>query len=1038
MKKHIYIIVFPIFYLSLFSQNIQPIQNAVQKSQRIILQQEEYIQLSEDLYQKVLSGKLLEKISAKKYQLKKGEITQSESFSKVVIYFEDEPQETQKTVLNNDGVICYWETWTPPMENHPYGFVLAELPVEKFEVTLTKDFVKKMDTAEYEAQPQNNNGNQSIRAPEVWNTGFDGSGVKVGVLDSGLDSYYKGSDLPSSYEAYDYFDYPNIDTDVENLTTGHGTHVTGTVLGRGTLSTGHSHVNNGQGAFAGVAPGADLLFMKIGGDESSNSNDFGTIAAIDAAVDQYNVDVLSMSYGGWDTYHDGSAADEQKVDWAYQQGVPFFISAGNSGSDARHYSGTVAGNSSTGFIEVNVDDPGDEDVTLWFNLIWYDGLGTTNNLSLEYYDESQTKITNIVQGPNPTESPRGTESKYSHYNSYITSPGTYYLKVVNNSSNSQFFHIFDDWGSYVTFANPDENYTISSPASADYAMAVAAYVTRETWTDSNGDDWWYGPSYVLNGIAPFSSRGPRVDGAQKPDIAAPGHVILSLRDTDVYTTPSTSWIDNDGTAGGDANYFAMVGTSMACPHAGGAAALLLQKYPSYSPGQVYNAFKENANTSSLPSTPNQIWGYGKLDIYEAVTSGGAAAAASVDVTYLTIENGPNQIGTASFVLSNLGGAALNYNITVDGNFTLTASSNSDDRFIIKGISEKEFNNSREKQEVSPKTKIGGLKAIPNSNKLISEPKTTGEDFLILDDGGSQPDSFIGWGDGSDFNWMNEFVLNDLDFNLDALNFYMRTETASTNTVYIEVLDEFMNTLASGEIDFPTASQGDWFRATLNQPIDFSQGETFYISVETRGSGIQHPAAADKNGLVIDQSYYFNGVDYTNLNTFGGYENGAWLIRAEGTAGSTFDRVTVTPESGTIQPGGSQTIQITFDATGLSNNTYTGEVNITSNGGSITIPIDFVVGVEDQIEKPVSFELHQNYPNPFNPSTLITYTIPQSGKVKLIVYDLLAREIATLVDDYKSAGSYKVDFNASGLSSGTYFYILESNGSIEVRKMMLIK
>ncbi len=71
-----------------------------------------------------------------------------------------------------------------------------------------------MDTAEYEAQPQNNKGNQSIRAPEVWNTGFDGSGVKVGVLDSGLDSYYKGSDLPSSYEAFDYYDYPNIDTDV--------------------------------------------------------------------------------------------------------------------------------------------------------------------------------------------------------------------------------------------------------------------------------------------------------------------------------------------------------------------------------------------------------------------------------------------------------------------------------------------------------------------------------------------------------------------------------------------------------------------------------------------------------------------------------------------------------------------------------------------------------------------------------------------------------------------------------------------------------
>jgi hypothetical protein len=165
MKKHFYTIVFSILSLSLFSQNIPKNSNSVHTSQRIILQQEEYVQLSDDLFQKVLSGKLLEKISAKKYQLKKGEITQSESLSKVVIYFEDEPQETQKTVLEDDGVICYWETWTPPMKNHPYGFVLAELPVEKFEVTLSKNFVKKMDTAEYEAQEHLKFGTPALTAP---------------------------------------------------------------------------------------------------------------------------------------------------------------------------------------------------------------------------------------------------------------------------------------------------------------------------------------------------------------------------------------------------------------------------------------------------------------------------------------------------------------------------------------------------------------------------------------------------------------------------------------------------------------------------------------------------------------------------------------------------------------------------------------------------------------------------------------------------------------------------------------------------------
>ena len=63
----------------------------------------------------------------------------------------------------------------------------------------------------------------------------------------------------------------------------------------------------------------------------------------------------------------------------------------------------------------------------------------------------------------------------------------------------------------------------------------------------------------------------------------------------------------------------------------------------------------------------------------------------------------------------------------------------------------------------------------------------------------------------------------------------------------------------------------------------------------------------------------------------------------------------------------------------------------------------------------------NYPNPFNPSTIITFQIPEAGLVSLKVYDLLGREVATLVDEHKTAGSYDVEFNASELSSGVYFY-----------------
>lgn len=88
--------------------------------------------------------------------------------------------------------------------------------------------------------------------------------------------------------------------------------------------------------------------------------------------------------------------------------------------------------------------------------------------------------------------------------------------------------------------------------------------------------------------------------------------------------------------------------------------------------------------------------------------------------------------------------------------------------------------------------------------------------------------------------------------------------------------------------------------------------------------------------------------------------------------------------------------------------------------------------------PNEFKLSQNYPNPFNPITKINYDIPKQGFVSLKVYDVLGREIKSLVSEIQPAGYYSVDFNASGFSSGIYFYRLESQGFSNVKKMMIIK
>jgi len=88
--------------------------------------------------------------------------------------------------------------------------------------------------------------------------------------------------------------------------------------------------------------------------------------------------------------------------------------------------------------------------------------------------------------------------------------------------------------------------------------------------------------------------------------------------------------------------------------------------------------------------------------------------------------------------------------------------------------------------------------------------------------------------------------------------------------------------------------------------------------------------------------------------------------------------------------------------------------------------------------PAKFDLEQNYPNPFNPSTTIKYSIIKTGKVKLAVYDILGREVLVLADEVKESGFYEVNFDASYLSSGVYFYRLVTENYVSTKKMLLLK
>ena len=102
------------------------------------------------------------------------------------------------------------------------------------------------------------------------------------------------------------------------------------------------------------------------------------------------------------------------------------------------------------------------------------------------------------------------------------------------------------------------------------------------------------------------------------------------------------------------------------------------------------------------------------------------------------------------------------------------------------------------------------------------------------------------------------------------------------------------------------------------------------------------------------------------------------------------------------------------------------------------PPQVPTSVNNNNGSPSSFSLNQNYPNPFNPSTTISYSIASKGNVTLKVYNVLGKEIAVLVNGEKEAGNYNINFNASALTSGVYFYELSSGGNLLTKKMIIMK
>jgi hypothetical protein len=185
--------------------------------------------------------------------------------------------------------------------------------------------------------------------------------------------------------------------------------------------------------------------------------------------------------------------------------------------------------------------------------------------------------------------------------------------------------------------------------------------------------------------------------------------------------------------------------------------------------------------------------------------------------------------------------------------------------------------------------------------------------------------------------------------------------------------------------------------------------------------------------VMPNSYYYHFVyDGTNILI---YQNGVLL--------STNPRAVNMPTGTGFRVAG-----YTGGAYGINNggrldefrlyNRALGQAEITATWNKAELP-NCLTGINDPVnETPSVYSLAQNYPNPFNPSTAIKFTMPKAGLVKLVVFDLLGREVATLLNENVTAGTHSVTFDASMYASGVYFYRIETGSFTDTKKMLLVK
>jgi subtilisin family serine protease len=526
--------------------------------------------------------------------------------------------------------------------------------------------------------------------------GLAGQGVIVGIYDSGLDLEHAdfrrgdatrvryawdqtaGTGRPPGMVAGALFDYGHEcgEDELRGGTcplldrTGHGTHVAGTAAGSGAATGGGMPAYR----FPGVAPEAELIVVK-GGDATFSADLLveGVAYIFARAAELGRPAVVNLSISSQSGPHDGTTLLEQALDRLSGPGRIIIAAAGNQGTNANerpaflrapiHAAGVaLQGVLRSHDLVVPAYPPRPGAINDGAVLeLWYDGrdslailittpggatyrVATGDSLAVET-GEGAIFVANAVGGPSVLNGDHGAlvglldvdaaappaagRWTIAVEGTAIRAGGAYHLWLVGHTLRTAAAAARLDRGT-------SNSHVVAVPASASRLLAAAAYSHRDEWLGPEGAAQAFPFLEPAGDIAFFSSPGPRRDGVLKPDIAAPGKVVISSRSRTGTSWDALPWlIESDGVHAG------LLGTSMAAPHVAGAVALLLQLRPHLTPEEARDLLSRSARADAFtrlsydgrpPATPNAQWGYGKLNVEAAVWRLGLPAG-SIDLQF---------------------------------------------------------------------------------------------------------------------------------------------------------------------------------------------------------------------------------------------------------------------------------------------------------------------------------------------------------------------------------------------------------------------